>query len=188
MGLLRPCATRARCGSHSYAMWTLVGIVTALLLVSWWIHSVNMRHEARTRALGPSGDERVAAAWESFGAHDSPEALSEELDTLVETSPIEALLDKNAVARVAIMALRAERIDLVRACADRVRELGPGCGEARTLGVLAAACEGDLDLARALYAESQSAIAGCGSCGASETARILSQEVTLLLSADPRSA
>lgn len=169
-------------------MWTLLGIVAALLLVSWWIHSVNMRYEARARADGPSGDERVAAAWESFGAYDGPEALSDELDALVEASPIESLLDKNAVARVAIMALRAERVDLVRACADRVLALGPGCGEARTLGVLAAACEGDLDRAHALYAESQAAIAGCGSCGASETARILTQEVTLLLAADPRSA
>ncbi len=169
-------------------MWTLVGIVVTLALVSWWIHSVNLRHEAKARAAGPSGGDRVAEAWESFGAHDSPEALSAELDALVAATPLASLNDKTSVARLAIMALRAERVDLVRDCADRLRELGPGCGEARTLGVLAAACEGDVDRARALYLESQSAIAGCSGCSASETSRILSQEVTLLLSADARGA
>ncbi len=169
-------------------MWTLLGIVVALALVSWWIHSVNMSYEAKARAAGPSGDERVSAAWESFGAHDSPEALAEEVDAVVADSPIASLRDKTSVARLAIMALRAERVDLVRACADRLAELGPGCGEARTLTVLAVACEGDIDRARALYLESQSAIAGCSSCSASETSRILSQEVALMLAADPRAA
>ncbi len=169
-------------------MWTLVGIVVALVVVSWWIHTVNMRHEERSRAAGPSGEDRVAEAWESFGGHDSPEALCADVEALVDVAPIASLNDKTAVARLAIMALRAERVDLVRACADRLRELGPGCGEARTLNVLAAACEGDLDRARALYLESQMAIAGCSGCSASETSRILSQEVTLVLSADPRGA
>lgn len=169
-------------------MWTLVGIVAALVAVSWWIHTVNLRHEAKSRASGPPGADRVADAWESFGGHDSPEAVSSELDALLEGAPVSSLTDKTAVARVAIMALRGERIDLVRECADRLRELGPGCGEARTLDVIAAACEGDLDRARALYVESQSAIAGCAGCSASETSRILSQEVVLLLSADPRAS
>lgn len=170
-------------------MWTLVGIVAALVAVSLWIHSVNARYEARQRAAGPASDERVAAAWEDFGAHESPDEIAASLDALTDEAPVASLRDKTAVARLAIMALRAERVDLVRACAERIHALGPGCGEARTLGVLAAACEGDLDRARVLYAESQSAIAGCSSCGASETSRILSQEVAMILGDDrPRAA
>ncbi len=161
-------------------MWMLVGIVAALVAVSLWIHSVNTRYEAR-RGVGPRADDRVAAAWESFGGDDAPEAISASLDALTAEAPVDSLADKTSVARLAIMALRAERPDLVRACADRIDRLGSGCGEARTLGVLAAACEGDLPRARALYVESMQSIAGCASCGASETARILSQEVALML-------
>ncbi len=158
---------------------TLIAIVVGVVALSLWIHRVNTRFEAKQRALRLPTDDRVAALWDDF-SDDDPAALSASLDDLLADGSVEGLRDKTAVARVAILALRAGRTDLVRACSDRLETLGPGCGEARTLAVLATACEGDMARARVMFEDSQRAIAGCAGCSASETSRILASELAMM--------
>ena len=149
---------------------TALLILLVLVLVTAGVGWVNARHEAKRAARPPSADERVAAAWEDFGADDNESAAATAFEALLAVAPVEALTGKRAVTQTAVMALRAE-------------SLGSGCGEARALAVLAATWAGDIDRARRMYAASQQAMAGCASCGAEASVRILLQEAHLALDA-----
>ncbi len=162
---------------------TALLILLVLVLVTAGVGWVNARHEAKRAARPPSADERVAAAWEDFGADDNESAAATAFEALLAVAPVEALTGKRAVTQTAVMALRAGRHDLLPALALRAESLGSGCGEARALAVLAATWAGDIDRARRMYAASQQAMAGCASCGAEASVRILLQEAHLALDA-----
>lgn len=160
------------------ALWMLLALVLATAGVAW----VNRRHEARRAGRPPTGDEHVAAAWEELDFDDQG-AGTVAFNQLLSLAPVEALGSKTAVSRMAVMALRAGRHDLLPSLASRADTLGAGCGEARALGVLAAAWRGDMDVARRMYAASQQAMAGCASCGAEASVKILLQEAAGVLDA-----
>lgn len=160
-------------------MW--IAILVVLVVVAFWMTRVNARYEAREKHAEAGPDARVEALWEAFGA---PDAHTEDdvARLLAEVKP-DALRDKHAVIVLAIMAARTGHVDVLEALAQRARSLDAGCGETAALGVLAAAYNGDLALARARHAHSQAVMAGCASCSAAGDARILMQEVALALDA-----
>lgn len=160
-------------------MW--IALLAALVAVAVWMTRVNARYEAREKLAGEGADARVEALWDVFGLPDArPEADVARL--LAEVTP-DDLRDKHAVIALAIMAARTGHVDALEPLAARARGLDAGCGEAAALGVLAAAYNGDVALARERHARSQAAMAGCASCGASGDAKILMQEVALALDA-----
>jgi hypothetical protein len=158
-------------------------ILGALILATVFVTWVNGRHERRKAAEGPSPDERVEAAWEDFGPAEDPESVRATVDEVLEHVTPATLGRKASVISLAIMATRAERYDVLPALAERSRSLDGGCGETAALAVLAEACTGDIQRARRMFIESQSAMAGCASCGAKGPGRYLMQELALLLDA-----
>ena len=160
-------------------MW--IALLVALVVVAAWMTRVNARYEARDKLAGEGADARVEAVWDTFGLPDArPEAAVARL--LAEVQP-DDLRDKHAVIALAIMAARTGHVDALEALAARAGGLDAGCGETAALGVLAAAYNGDVALARERHRQSQAVMAGCGSCGASGDAKILMQEVAHALDA-----
>ncbi len=161
-------------------MW--IALLVALVAVAVWMTRVNARYEARDKQREAEGaDARVEALWDTFGLPDArPDAEVARL--LAEVTPAQ-LRDKHAVIALAIMAARTGHVDALEALAARAGDLDAGCGETAALGVLAAAYNGDVALARERHRQSQAVMAGCASCGASGDAKILMQEVALALDA-----
>ena len=157
----------------------LMGIVLLTAVVSW----VNARYDRKKAAVGQTPDERVEEAWESFGFGDDPAAARAALGLLLDAVDPAMLRRKNSVVSLAVMAARVERFDVLPELADRARDLDGGCGETAALAVLAEACAGDPQRARAMFAESRAAMAGCGSCGTQGPGRYLMQEVALMVDA-----
>lgn len=157
----------------------LMVVVLLMAVVSW----VNRRHDRQKAATGPTPDERVEAAWEGFGFGDDPAAARAALDALLDEVDPAALRRKNSVVSLAVMAARTERYDALPALAEHARALDDGCGETAALAVLAEACAGDPRRAREMFVASQSAMAGCGSCGTQGPGRYLMQEVALMVDA-----
>ncbi|MBL8600793.1 MAG: hypothetical protein JNK72_02620 [Myxococcales bacterium] len=156
-------------------------LLGALALAAGLITFVNRRHDAKKAAEGLSPDERVETVWAEHGADDDPAELGARLDTLLDGLDPATLAQKSSVIALAIMAARAERFALLPALADRAAGLDGGCGETAALSVLAEACAGDPERARAMYLETQSSIAGCGACGSAGPGRYLMQELALHL-------
>ena len=160
-------------------MW--IALLVALVAVAIWMTRVNARYEDRDKLAGEGADARVEAVWDTFGLPDArPDADVARL--LAEVKP-DDLRDKHAVIALAIMAARTGHVDALEALAARAGGLDAGCGETAALGVLAAAYNGDVALARERHRQSQAVMAGCASCGASGDAKILMQEVALALDA-----
>jgi len=157
----------------------IVLLVAAVTLVSW----INKRHETQRADAGPTADEQVEALWDDFGGADDPAESRAALDTLLGRIDLATLRRKNAVVALAVMAARTERHDVLPELAAAARSLDGGCGETAALRVLAEACTGDVARAREMYQASQSAMAGCGSCGTQGPGRYLMQEVSIMLDA-----
>lgn len=157
----------------------LMAIVLITAVASW----INGRYDRRKAATGPTADERVEAAWEAFGFGDDPAAARAALDELLDDVDPAALRRKNSIVSLAVMAARTERYDALPALAGHARVLDGGCGETAALAVLAEACAGDPQRAREMYAASQAAMAGCGSCGTAGPGRYLMQEVAIMVDA-----
>ena len=157
----------------------LMGIALLMAVVSW----INRRHDRQRAATGPTPDERVEAAWEGFGFGDDPAATRTALDALLDDIDPASLRRKSSIVSLAVMAARTERYDALPALAEQARSLDGGCGETAALAVLAEACAGDPQRAREMYIASQSAMAGCGSCGTAGPGRYLMQEVALMVDA-----
>lgn len=157
----------------------LGGAAMLAVLVTW----VNERHDRARKALSPSADDQVDAAWAEFGVGDDPEAVRASLDALLDAVDPATLTRKNAVVALAVMAARCERFDVLPTLASKARTLDGGCGETAALGVLAEACGGDARRAREMFLASQSAMAGCASCGAAGPGKYLMQEVAIMLDA-----
>lgn len=161
------------------ALALLAVVVLFVVAMSW----MNRRHDAKKAAEGPTDDERVDAAWDDFGFGEDPEAMRDAVDELLDAVDPSALRRKNSVIALAVMAARAERFEVLPDLAARAKSLDGGCGEAVAMAVLAEACAGDPDRAREMYRASQSAMAGCGSCGTQGPGRYLMQEVAIMLDA-----
>jgi hypothetical protein len=157
----------------------LMTLALLTAVVSW----INGRYERKRSAEGPTPDERVEAVWEGFGFGDEPAAARAALDALLEEVDPAALRRKSSIVSLAVMAARTERFDVLPDLADHARALDGGCGETAALAVLAEACAGDPQRAREMYAASQAAMAGCGSCGTQGPGRYLMQEVALMVDA-----
>ncbi len=157
----------------------VMGLVLLTAVVSW----INKRHDHKKATDGPTADERVEAAWEGFGFGEDPAAARSSLDALLDDVDPATLRRKNAVVSLAVMAARVERYDALPALAEAARTLDGGCGETAALAVLAEACAGDPRRAREMYAASQAAMAGCGSCGTQGPGRYLMQEVAIMVDA-----
>lgn len=160
-----------------------VALIGGVALLAAVVTFINNRHDAKKAALGPKPDERVDEVWGDHGANDDPGELRSRVDALLDKVDPSELRSKSAVIELAVMATRAERFDVLPALADAARDLDGGCGETAALAVLAEACTGDLDRARAMYVASQSQIAGCSSCGSAGPGRYLMQEVAVMLDA-----
>lgn len=161
------------------ALILLVLLAAAVALVSW----INRRHDDQRAAEGPTADEQVEALWDDFGGADDPAEARQALDQLLQRIDVATLRRKNAVVALAVMAARTERHDVLPELAAAARSLDGGCGETAALRVLAEACTGDVGRAREMYLASQSAMAGCGSCGTQGPGRFLMQEVAIMLDA-----
>jgi predicted DNA-binding transcriptional regulator YafY len=157
----------------------VMAIVLLTAVVSW----INRRHDRLKDSAGPTPDERVEAAWEGFGFGDDPAAARAALDALLDEVDPAALRRKNSIVSLAVMAARTEHYDVLPALAEQARALDGGCGETAALAVLAEACAGDPQRAREMYVASQSAMAGCGSCGTQGPGRYLMQEVAIMVDA-----
>ncbi len=161
------------------ALLLIAVMVAAVMFVSW----INQRHETRRADAGPTADEQVEALWDDFGGADDPAEARAALDALLGRIDVATLRRKNAVVALAVMAARTDRHDVLPELAAAARSLDGGCGETAALRVLAEACTGDVGRAREMYQASQSAMAGCGSCGTQGPGRFLLQEVTIMLDA-----
>lgn len=160
-----------------------VALVMAIVLLTAVVSWINRRHDEKKSAAGPTPDERVEAAWEGFGFGDDPAAARASLDALLDEVDPASLRRKNSIVSLAVMAARVERFDALPALAEQARELDGGCGETAALAVLAEACAGDPRRAKEMYAASQAAMAGCGSCGTAGPGRYLMQEVAIMVDA-----
>ncbi len=158
-------------------------LVAVLVAASLLVSRINARHEARGPVEPVTPEQRVAVAWDAYGADDDLATMRARVDPLLEDLDVEALASRNAVVSLAVMCVRAERFEVLPALARRARSLDGGCGETAALGVLAEACAGDPQRARELFAESQGAMAGCTSCGSKGPGRYLMQEVAVMLDA-----
>lgn len=160
-------------------------IVAALAGVATWI---NTRHERAAAADGPSADDRLDLAWDGFSAFGSPEEHATAVDALLRDIAVERLQRKHSLARLAVMAIHAKRHDVLPDVATRAAEVAGGCGESQAIAVLAEAYTGSVERARAMYMATQGAVAGCASCGADTSVRILMQELAMALDGDAQPA
>src|SRR5437764_414779 len=109
-------------------MWIAIVGLAVLLLASVWITRVNARYE-RARGGGreddadadahDTGDARVASAWDDFGLAEDTAQVRASFDRLVETAPVTTLARKSSLVAMAVMAVRAERHDVLEAIAAR---------------------------------------------------------------------
>ena len=137
----------------------------------------------RSAAGSTSSRSASRAARAAAGSSPKPKPSHAALDALLDDVDPAALRRKSSVVSLAVMAARTERFDALPALAEQARALDGGCGETAALAVLAEACAGDPKRAREMYAASQSAMAGCGSCGTQGPGRYLMQEVALMVDA-----
>ncbi|MDP3274543.1 MAG: hypothetical protein Q8Q09_05065 [Deltaproteobacteria bacterium] len=158
-------------------MEALIGIVVFLSLSVLVVRRVNARYE-RAEGEGPLPDDLVQAAWDEFGGDEDPLVGKDRLNRLVDSLDIEALRAKPSLVQLAVMATRADRVDVLPTIAARAEALESGCGETRSLIALSEALTGD-DLQRAVDAmnAAQSAVAGCSKCSASIESKLLAQEL-----------
>lgn len=158
-------------------------VIAAVVLLCAWMARINARYAEAERARETGPDAQVEALWSSFGLPDHEADAAERVAALLEAVTPKDLRSKHSMVALAIMSARTGHHDVLEPLAQRAAKLDGGCGETAALGVLAAAYSGDLRLAQERHARSQSAMAGCGSCGSSGDAKILMQEVALALDA-----
>lgn len=158
-------------------------VIGAVVLLCAWMARVNVRYADAQAQREEGPDAKVEALWSVFGLDEEGDELSSRVDALLEAVTPESLRTKHGVVALAIMAARSGHHDVLEALARRAAALDGGCGETAALGVLAAAYAGDLRLAMERQSRSQSAMASCGSCGASGDAKILLQEAEIALDA-----
>lgn len=156
-------------------------IVAALAGVATWINS---RHDRQSAADGPSADDRVDVAWEGFSAFGTPDEHAGSLDALIAEVDVAQLRRKHSLARLAVMSIHARRYEVLPEVAARAAEVAVGCGEAQAIAVLAEAYTGSVERARQMYLATQSTVAGCASCGADTSVRVLMQELAMALDGD----
>lgn len=159
-------------------------VIAAVVVLCAWMARINARYAEAEKAREAGPDAKVEDLWSAFGMPEHSEAdAGARVGELLEAVTPNDLRSKHAVVALAIMAARTGHHDVLEPLAQRAAKLDGGCGETAALGVLAAAYSGDLRLAQERHARSQSAMAGCGSCGSSGDAKILMQEVALALDA-----
>lgn len=158
-------------------------VIAAVVVLCAWMARINARYLDAEKARETGPDAKVEELWSSFGLPDQGDHAAERVATLLEAVTPKDLRSKHSVVALAIMSARSGHHDVLEPLAQRAAQLDGGCGETAALGVLAAAYSGDVQLAQERHARSQSAMAGCGSCGASGNAKILMQEVALALDA-----
>jgi hypothetical protein len=165
-------------------METLALIVAGLVTVALVITRINARYEKPKPQQGDGDDRDVELlfreAWDDFAADEPLEVARARINKLQNHCEIADISHKTTVVQFAVMAARAERIDLLPALAERAEQLDRHCGETKSLRVLSELYHGnDIQRAKRLFEEAQQVTAGCSSCSASLESKLLGTEISV---------
>ena len=161
----------------------LIGIVVGLLVLTWVIQRVNSRYDEKRESKGPTADLRVAQAWDDFGSTDDTAVAQARFEKLIAKAPVPKLKAKDSLARMGLMAIRAERFDVLPDIATRAARVDAECGETTALVALAEAYQGDPEQARKLLEKARFALAGCASCATDVDGQLLLREAAIAFDA-----